>query len=122
MNIINLTQHAATAEQIAAGVVEPCESDKVVIQNLLTFDTPPSGSEIKDRAKALACIATRDRAISYAMIGGAPYLMSALESALRDVGISPLYAFTERVSVEEKQADGSVIKRSIFRHAGFVTL
>ena len=54
------------------------------------------------------------------MIGGAPFLMGALESALLDYGITPVYAFSKRESVEEVQKDGSVKKINIFRHAGFI--
>ena len=56
------------------------------------------------------------------MIGGAPYLMSALENALMAVGIKPLYSFSERVSMEETIADGTVRKTNVFRHVGFVEL
>jgi len=54
------------------------------------------------------------------MIGGAPFLMSALEDALVIAGITPLYAFSVRESVEAEQADGSVRKVAVFRHLGFV--
>ena len=56
----------------------------------------------------------------YVMIGGAPFFMAALESALRDVGVTPIYAFSKREVVEEPQSDGSVKKTAVFRHAGFV--
>ena len=48
--------------------------------------------------------------------------MSALEKALRDVGIKPFYSYSERVSVEEVQPDGSVVKRNVFKHLGFVSV
>jgi hypothetical protein len=54
------------------------------------------------------------------MIGGAPYLMAPLEVALRAHGITPLYAFSVRESVEQTQPDGSVRKIAVFRHGGFV--
>jgi hypothetical protein len=56
----------------------------------------------------------------FAMIGGAPYLMAPLESALRAHGITPVYAFSVRESVDQVQPDGSVRKVAVFRHAGFV--
>lgn len=34
-----------------------------------------------------------------AMIGGSPWMMSALENALRKQGIEPRYSFEKRVSV-----------------------
>ena len=55
-----------------------------------------------------------------AMIGGAPYLMAPLETALRVIGIEPVYAFSTRASVEQTMPDGSVRKVNDFRHAGFV--
>jgi hypothetical protein len=55
-----------------------------------------------------------------AMIGGAPYLMSALEEALDTQGIGAVYAFSVRESTEQTAPDGSVRKVNVFRHAGFV--
>ena len=54
------------------------------------------------------------------MIGGAPWLMGTLETKLREYGIQPMYAFSRRESVEQKQPDGSVRKVNVFRHAGWV--
>ena len=54
------------------------------------------------------------------MIGGAPFFMSALERALLDVGITPLYAFSIRESVEKAAEDGTVTKINVFKHVGFV--
>ena len=115
--ILNLTQHQATAAQVAAGVFEP--HDKATVQQLLTFNTLPSREEIKAKAEALAQIAEEEGA-SAVMIGGAPYLMGALECALEQRGIQPLYAFSIRESVEETLPTGEVIKKNVFRHSGFV--
>lgn len=135
MSIFNLTQHPATAEQVAQGVYEPDAKTKQRIQALLTFDTLPDTATIAERAQALADI-VRDTDMSgasdddlnigcgewaiTAMIGGAPYLMSALEEALRDIGVRSVYAFSVRESVEQTQPDGSVRKINVFRHVGFV--
>ena len=54
------------------------------------------------------------------MIGGALWLMAPLEKALRDAGVIPIYAFSERVVVEEILPGGEVRKVAIFRHKGFV--
>lgn len=115
--ILNLTQHQATAAQVAAGVFEP--NDKVTVQQLLTFDDLPSREEIRARAEALAEIAEAENA-SKAMVGGAPYLMGALECSLKKRGIQPLYAFSVRESIEETLPTGEVIKKNIFKHLGFV--
>jgi hypothetical protein len=119
MKVINLTQHKATPDQIEVGVVEPKKKHEVAI--LLTFTELPMSSEIKERAASLAEIAKEENA-QYAMIGGAPFLMVELHHALLQRGITPLYAFSKRESIEETLPDGSVKKTQIFKHAGFVTL
>ena len=131
--IINLTQHPATLDQIAAGVIDLPALLATRVRELLTFNSLPTQAEIQERAECLAHLAGRadlDLPVSdsqagvpfrSAMIGGAPYLMSALESALRDACIQPVYAFSVRASTEEVQLDGTVRKINIFRHAGFVS-
>lgn len=127
--ILNLTQHPATDEQVAAGVVNLHGEELAMLKRVLTFDALPSRQDIEEVAETIADIAAmnglggddgEDPVFTRAMIGGAPFLMSALESVLRAHGIAPLYAFSRRESVEEKQADGSVRKVAVFRHAGFV--
>ena len=117
MQIINLTQHQATAEQLAAGVVEP--EDKARIAELLTFNNLPTQQQIETRASVLAWEAKKS-GIKSAMIGGAPFLMEPLERHLAYAGVKSLYAFSVRESAEEVQADGTVKKVNVFRHAGFV--
>lgn len=117
MKIVNLTQHDPTPEQARAGVVDLATAQRAVLRGLLTFDTLPAAPEITRRAAAIADLAT---GYGSAMIGGVPFLMSALEHALRARDVQPLYAFSERISTEEAQPDGSVRKVQIFRHQGFV--
>lgn len=128
--ILNLTQHASTPEQKAQLVVEP-RMTKAKIQKLLTFEEIPTREEIEARASELAEIAAEEASmyagdtdntiwITRVMIGGAPYLMAALEKALRERGFTPVYAFSKRESVEQPQPDGSVKKTAVFRHIGFV--
>lgn len=119
MNILNLTQHVASPEQIEAGVFEPIEKNK--IQHLLTFNEIPGTGELEKNAMLLAAEA-RSEGAEYAMIGGAPFFMSALEQALKTVGVKPLYAFSIRESQEQVQPDGSTKKVNVFRHKGFVGL
>ena len=52
--MLNLTQHEATAEQLAAGVIEPSIVNKPLIQALLTFTGLPTRSEVEQRAEELA--------------------------------------------------------------------
>lgn len=115
--ILNLTQHPATPEQVDAGVFEP--ANKAEVQALLTFDAIPHPRTLHERALALTEIAIRHNAWEV-MIGGAPYLMGDLEIALENAGIKPLYSFSQRVSEEVAQPDGSVVKTNVFKHIGFV--
>jgi len=117
--ILNLTQHEATPDQIAAGVVEP--ADKAAVQAALTFDTLPHPGQVHTRAETLAQFARMSGCRS-AMIGGAPFLMAELDKCLLSWGVRPLYAFSVRVSTEQIQPDGSVRKVATFQHAGFVGL
>ena len=128
--ILNLTQHTATPEQKAQLVVEP-RMTKEKIRKLLTFEEIPSKEEIESRATKLAEIAASEASfyagdtdneiwITRVMIGGAPYLMGALENALRECGFTPVYAFSKRESIDQPQPDGSVKKIAVFRHIGFV--
>jgi len=133
VKILNLTQHPATADQIAEGVVDLVGESLAELKRLLTFDAIPTKEEIQRRAASIARIAAEQNyevcdedfateRFAHAMIGGAPFLMSALESALMDEFLTPLYAFSVRESVEKTQDDGSVQKTNVFRHAGFVEL
>lgn len=119
--ILNLTQHAATPEQIAQGVVDVIQAhgEPEKLKALLTFESLPTAEQVYDRADAIAQLA-QSYFVDSAMIGGAPYLMGALERALNKRGIKPVYAFSERVSVEQTQADGSVRKVNVFKHVGLV--
>ena len=121
MNIINLTQHNATNEQIEFGVVEL--QNKKEVRDLITFEKLPTKEEIDERAKKLVEICkkgTHDGQITpVAMIGGAPYFMSKLEKVLIENGVLPLYAYTKRVCKETTLPDGNVKKITVFRHEGF---
>ena len=130
--IINLTQHQASAEQHAAGVVDPTPEEKTEIVGLLTFDLLPESGEVACRALRLATLAAGltwgplpdggegVREGTRIMIGGAPYLMAPLEKELRSWGLIPVYAFSVRESVETTDPDGTVRKSTVFRHRGFV--
>ena len=113
--IINLTQHPSTPEQ---GADDLQGETLAQLKSLLTFDTPPYAFEIKERAEAIAALVGPE--CTHAMIGGDPYLMAWLEAALREVGVQPLYSFSERVSVETTSPSGEVVKTSVFKHTGWV--
>ena len=117
--ILNLTQHKATPEQVAQGVVDLPEKLHNELTKLLTFEELPTITELKWRSTLITLIA-KTKNCTRAMIGGAPYLMSHLEGALMQAGIRPLYAFSLRESKEEQMPDGSVKKINVFIHKGFV--
>lgn len=117
--MLNMTQHAATADQLKAGVVEPSAAVKKDVQGLLTFDNLPSKRERLAAAKKLAEIAATQGA-QVVMIGGAPWFMRDLEDALLARGIQPAYAFSSRASEEHHLPDGTVRKVQVFRHEGFI--
>lgn len=110
MKILNLTQHVGTIEQ---GVIEPEEKERVA--RLLTFAHIPTKEALTERANLLASLAVGHDA---AMIGGAPFFMSHLENALKAVGVTPLYAFSVRESVENSEGK----KVSTFKHKGWVNV
>ena len=118
MSILNFTQHAATAEQVAAGVIDLMQHDLASLKELLNFVGLPTADEIYERAYAIAALAENLFAETV-MVGGAPFLMPVLQKALQMRGITVLYAFSERVSVE-KLVDGVVVKTNEFKHVGFV--
>ena len=127
--IINLTQHAATAEQVAVGVVDLPADQREALIDALTFESIPDAEEIRDRAHDIAELACfnglggddgDDPFPSHAMIGGALWLMAPLAKELRLRSIEPVFAFSVRETEEKVQPDGSVKKVAIFRHAGFV--
>jgi phosphotransacetylase len=121
--ILNFTQHDATPEQLSAGVVEPDAHNKERIRQLLTFEQIPAKSELRLRATncaVLASVLMKKYECDAVMIGGAPYFMSHLESALRLFRVRFCYAFSSRVAEEQMQPDGSVKKVNVFRHVGFI--
>lgn len=121
--VINLTQHIATYEQIVDGVVEPSNIAKEKINKYLTFNDLPTLHDLRKRASILTNIAKHE-CIKYqtnlVMIGGAPYIMGILEEALKLRGMLPVYSFSIKHVIEEIQEDGTIIKRTVFEHIGFI--
>lgn len=120
--ILNLTQHIATAEQVDAGVIDLPEAARIDLIAALTADELQSPYDVRLRAEAICRIAQEHRGLHNrsAMIGGAPWLMAALDVVLRRADIMPLYAFSKRTSVESPDLNGVVRKCSEFRHVGFI--
>ena len=118
MAILNFKKHAATAEQVAAGVIDLMQHDLASLKALLNFVGLPTADEIYERAYAIAALAENLFAETV-MVGGAPFLMPVLQKALQMRGITVLYAFSERVSIE-KIVNGVVVKTNEFKHIGFI--
>jgi len=116
---VNLTQHPATKEQIAAGVFDLTGDELTDLKALLTFGSAPVPKQVQGRAVCLATLAAASDG-TYAMIGGAPYLMGPLEAALIKEGVIPRYSFSQRESVEATDSDGTVKKTAVFKHRGWV--
>lgn len=127
--ILNLTQHKATEDQIRAGVFDLPDDQHAKVRDLLTFHPtvdedgvkhPPACEQIGDAAVALARLAETAHPNGDVMIGCAPWLLIELADELLACGLRVLFAFSERESVEQVQADFSVRKVQVFRHLGFI--
>lgn len=118
--MINLTQHQSTPEQ---GCHDLTGSKLALLKEHLTFDSIPDRGAIRAAAAAIADLAKEvsdKTGETRCMIGGAPFLMSELEIALKDAWLKPFYAFSKRESVDLVQQDGSVKKVAVFKHVGFI--
>ncbi|MCL2312587.1 MAG: hypothetical protein FWC41_08925 [Firmicutes bacterium] len=108
--------YKATVEQLEDRVVDLKDNSEII--NLLNFEEIPTKEEIQKKVTTIAEIAENVE-VEHAMIGGALFLMSSLESELKIRNITPLYAFSKRESVE-KEVNGKIIKKQMFKHLGFV--
>ena len=117
--IYNFTQHEPTPEQVIAGVINLPDDQRETMVKLLSFNDFPYIGDIQRRANHLSSIAFAIGAEAV-MIGGAPYLMPALELAMSKYGIKVLYSFSQRVSNEYTDSLGNVVKTNSFKHIGFV--
>ena len=121
MEIINLTQHQATAEQQEAGVHDLPQELRKQLTALLTFEEIPTPAQLQSRAKGIVDLLEKlDQMPTRALIGGAPFFMGHLEEELRNAFVIPTYAFSKRVVQEAIQPNGTVIKTAVFQHIGFV--
>ena len=117
MNVVNLTQHNATVEQIKDGVFDLPDQLRQRLVELLTFPADYSRDDLEKAAQGIVSL-VKEVDCFRTMIGGMPSFMPVLERALAKEGCAVGYARTERVSVDQVQADGSVRKVSVFQHAG----
>ena len=127
MTILNLTQHNATADQLASGIIDLPADFQTALKGLLTFPTTYTRADLEYRALQIHELirdmcgehfgAPPKHALDGVMIGGMPSFMPVLEATLVSKGIRVGYACTERQSID-KEIDGKVVKTAIFVHAG----
>ena len=122
MKIINLTQHNATEDQVAAGVIDLQGDMKAALVAAITFPPIYTKADLVMAARVVNEL-IRDHVgmhgqIDGVMIGGMPSFMPVLETLLMSKGIKVGYACSERVSKDIPQADGTVKKVAVFAHVG----
>jgi hypothetical protein len=122
MKTLNLTQHAATADQLEAGVVDVPAERITELKKLLDVPELPTQADLQSRVTAIVAMAdaVANDEIPAVMIGGAPFLMALLDRDLSWAGFKVKFAFSKRVSVETTMPDGSVRKTADFKHIGMV--
>jgi len=145
--ILNLTQHGSTADQKAQGVIDLPPEFREKLKGFLTFEELPDCETVRSRVRKIydlvisftrsplspikeeveglideATLIDEEKFRKFGLgflIGGAPFLMGPLENKLSYIG-EVYYAFSKRVVQEATGPDGSVVKKTIFRHEGFV--
>lgn len=119
---LNVSNHALTADQInevmnlGMEVMELPENVKLAWANI----DPHTIDEVVKKL-IIGTIDVEEKnaiKISSALVAGHPGAVHQVVSAYEALGIIPVYAHTERESIE-KEIDGKVIKSSIFKHRGF---
>lgn len=116
--ILNMSNHTLTGEQITElssmgyEVVELTSEDKALWGQM----NPSNYKEFIYRV--MEDSDTRYAVDAYHIAGFPPALVNAVCLA-STLDMPAYYAYSERVSVEEHMADGSVVKRNVFKHLGF---
>ena len=120
--ILNATQHQATPEQVAAGIMDLPTEIRSELGKLLTFEELPTQTDLRIRSIQVVgmLLAQGAKPGDRIMIGGAPFFMEELADTIRRAGLRPCYAFSKRESVDQHQPDGSVRKMAVFRHVGLI--
>ena len=113
--LLNVSNHVMGLEQIA----ELQEKGYVIVE--LPDDLKARWAQMNPDSYARTC----NDVVEYAELNGieAMHLAGfapAVVLICMDIDRIPLYyAYSERVSIEETLADGSVAKKNIFKHKGF---
>lgn len=115
--LLNVSNHTLTEVQVAElrgmgyEIIELSEGLKAGWSNL----TPDNYEKIVD-SLMLFCKMNNIEGMHLAGFMPAVQLVN-YQAAKKE--IETFYAYSERVSIEEVQTDGSVLKKSIFQHKGF---
>ncbi len=109
--MVPTTDTVEDLKERAAAIVAQCVRSQEPVCVVMVHT--PSTEQLADLQK----LATR-----VALVGGQLGLMLQVVPALKKAGFKVVEAITDRVSVEETQPDGTVIKKSIFKHEGLRTL
>lgn len=125
--IINLTQHPFSQDQLNEFALAGITADNIIDTNdtlkaIITFTGEIDVAIIQEKANQLSEYIAQyvgDKSC-LAMVGGAPFFQMAVNVACLNHNVLPLAAYSERVSVESVQADGSIAKQNIFKHKGFI--
>ena len=117
--MVATTATKSDLEKQADSIVEACveSNERVCIVMVHT----PSDAQLKDLNDCLHG-PNKSGWNRVALVGGHLGLMLQVVPRLKEQGYLVVEAITDRVSIEEVQADGSVLKKSIFRHEGLRTL
>lgn len=127
--IINLTQHPATSEQLAVGVIELPEDEQAAVNSLLEFTGLPTADDLDDRAESLAMLAGMSGLLedgapfgALIMIDGPAFFMSTLERTLIQHGFRPCHAVAGGFFEVEEKPDFHPIPVREWAQAYFGTL
>ena len=125
--IINLTQHPFSQDQLNEFELADITADNIIdtndtVKSIITFTGEIDVSVIQERAQQLSQYIAQyvDDKPCLAMVGGVPFFQMAVNVACLNHNVLPLAAYSECVSVETVQADGSLTKQNIFKHKGFI--
>jgi len=120
MRVFNLTKHAMTPQQLAEGGIDVPAAQKA--SDLQDFTSMPTSNELKSRAFKLMDLAidAGGEVGDGVMLAGAMYFIPYLVDAAKKTGFKPAFSFTQRVSKETKNKDGSVDMHYVFLHEGWI--
>ncbi|MFW9600914.1 MAG: hypothetical protein ACMV1B_01165 [Prevotella sp.] len=116
--ILNLTQHSLTTAQVEQGGFEPSNEDKALIAKLLTVEKLISPQQLLEKALSLLEVASKYE-FDYILVGGMHPLINILAFTSLYADVETCQAFSKRTVVEEKNMDGTVVKKTVFIHEKF---